>query len=137
MGRGIDELQNRIKNVELAIAKEHKELNKEIAEQQEEMGQVTQNNTELLKKLDELNRIQSNFVRDLNIREQGEIKMGVQLREPEKYMTGSGDIAASKSEGQETEELEQMIAMQNNKKNLLIAEIEVLSRKGGSVAPPR
>lgn len=135
--RGIDELQNRIKNVEKAISKDHKILTKKIADQQERLTTVTQENTEYLKQLDELNLIQNKLVMGLEEREQGEIKPAVQLSKPDDYMTGAGDIRMLKEQSNETEQLEKLIAMQTNKKNSLIAEIEQLSRKGGSVAPPK
>lgn len=135
--RGIDELNNRIKNVEKQISVEHKLFTREIAEATDNLTAVTQQNTEMLKQLDDLEKIQAKLITGLQEREAGEIKQGHQLRNPDEYMTGDGDLKMNKEQSAETEQLEKLITMQTNKRNVLLAEIDQLSRKGGTVAPPK
>jgi len=135
--RGIDELLSRIKQIEQQISDEYSLWNQKIATQTEQLTEITQHNTDLLRQLDELNAEQARLKAELEQRQQGESKPTKQFKHPEDYMTGSGDVRLSNEQKEETEQLESLIRAQTEKMNALTAEIEQLSRKGGTVPPPK
>merc|ERR1711881_833619 len=129
-------LYKRIREIEAKISQDHREWNEKIAHQTDQLTNVTQSNTELLRQLDQLYEEQNRLADELEHRQQGESKPNRQLKHPDDYMTGSGDVRLGLEQQDETKQLDQLIRVQTEKVNALTAEIEQLSRKGGAVAPP-
>merc|ERR1711912_23189 len=103
----------------------------------EKLTSVTKENTALLRQLDELTEEQTRLNVELEERQQGDSKPKKQLRKPDDYMTATGDTQVGAEQREETKQLENLISIQTEKMNMLTAEIEQLSRKGGAVAPPK
>jgi hypothetical protein len=135
--KGIDEKLRSIKDIETAISKDHTEWNARLQSETEQVTVVTRDNTDLLKQLDELTEEQTKLNVELVERQQGDSKPKKQLKKPDDYMTATGDTQVGAEQKEETKQLENLIAIQTEKMNMLTAEIEQLSRKGGAVAPPK
>lgn len=135
--RGIDELLKRIRDVEAQIAIDHRDWNEKIARQKERLTAITKENTEYLRQLDDLNAEQQRLELELDTRQAGETKEGLQRKHPQEYLTGGGDIRQREEEKKETLNLKNLISQQTEKIHQLSSEIEILSRKGGSIPPPQ
>merc|ERR1712159_989736 len=135
--KGIEEKLRRIKETESSISRDYKEWNERIQMETEKVTEVTKDNTDLLRQLDELTEEQTRLNVELEERQQGDSKPKKQLKRPDDYMTATGDTQIGAEQREETKQLENLIAIQTEKMNMLTAEIEQLSRKGGAVAPPK